>query len=106
MARQGGRFIVTTVAMSLLAACSDPPIKAGNAEGDVVKVMGKPSVTFGKSTEFGGFFDDNKECRKKLVKVMLYDRRWRSDVIVGVNGEGVVECVDVANGAAVTNFHR
>ena len=49
MARQGGRFIVTTIAMSFLAACSDPPIKAGIAEGAVVKVMGKPTVTFGKT---------------------------------------------------------
>lgn len=95
-----------TATVLLLVACNGDSVKPGMTEKEVVRLMGKPTASFGEKTKFGGFLDDNDKCRAKLVKVMLYDRSSRKDVIVGINGEGVVECVETADGVAVTNFHN
>lgn len=99
------RLLVCTATIASLTACDSHPVRPGMTEEDVFRLMGKPTLSFADKKQFVAFFDDNKECREKSVKLMIYDRSWRKDVIVGINVGGMVQCVDMVEGVAVTDFH-
>lgn len=68
--------------------------------------MGQPSLVIDDKKQFVAFLIEQAECRQKLTKVLIYDRSFLDDVIVGVDTGGTVQCVETTRGIVVSDFHQ
>ena len=100
VAKQAIGWVAVLVGTSI--ACSDHPLRAGMSEDEVIRAMGRPTLSYEGTSQVGDWFAESKECVPKLKRILLYDRYVRDDVLVGIGVDATVLCVDTTRGTAVT----
>jgi outer membrane protein assembly factor BamE (lipoprotein component of BamABCDE complex) len=71
-------------------------IRPGTTEAEVQRVLGRPSWTETDRKEMPKFFfvHEVEPCLSKAVKVLLYHNWIRKDVVVSLDGQGKVLCIN------------
>ena len=81
-------------ALLISATCAEgfAGVKPGMTESEVETAVGKPTFVQMDQREAQAVFPPGSECRKAVVRALVYERRLREDVVIGIDVRGRVAC--------------
>ena len=94
-------FVVIMTALSIAQCDKTAEIREGMGEADVRNVLGAPSRVATDRGDIQFYLGRDGECGKTSTKVLVFERRVREDVFVGVSAENKVVCIQ--KGIVVTH---
>lgn len=86
------------IGLLAISACADGAsrIRPGMGEDEVKKILGAPSRSTSDRQDIKFYVGENAKCAKLAAKVLVLERRFREDVMVGLGSDGKVLCVERA----------
>jgi hypothetical protein len=91
------QFLLALIAYLLIASCSDERLLAelriGRTESEVIRVLGQPSKETTQPEDIKLLVGGRTECGHDVVKLSIYKRRLREDIVVAFDSSAKVSCI-------------